>query len=95
MGDLIDDLKTEVEAQPPPDADPNSAGALVAHIDHVITQGNIIKKLVYGGAAASVIQRDIGALLAQMNRDLETARRANLRLSSGTIHPPSWSRNDQ
>jgi hypothetical protein len=93
----IEELKAELQEQPQPpaDADPNSAGAIVAHIDHVITQANTIKKLLYGGAAASVIQRDIAALLAQMDRDLHTARKANNRLAAGALHPPSWSRNEQ
>jgi hypothetical protein len=90
MGDLTEDIKAEVEAQPPPDADPGSAGAIVAHIDHVITQAQTIKKLIYGGAAASVIRRDIAALLAQMDRDLHTARRANNRLAPGEIYPADW-----
>lgn len=90
MGDLIDDLKTEVEAQPPPDADPNSAGALVAQMDHIITQANTVKKLIYGGAAASVIRRDIAALLAQIDRDLRTAVKANSMLAPGEIYPADW-----
>lgn len=98
----IDDLKAELsedtsareaQPQPPPDADPGAAGAIVAQMDHVISQANTVKKLIYGGAAASVIRRDIAALLAQMDRDMRMAVRANSRLAPGEIYPATWRRN--
>src|SRR5690348_7500575 len=93
----IEELKAELQEQPKPpaDADQEMAYTVVKQMDHVINQATIVKKLVYGGASASVIQRDISALLAQMDRDLHTARRANNHIAAGTIHPPTWSRREQ
>jgi hypothetical protein len=93
----IEELKAQLEEldeqpQPPPDADPNSAGSIVAHLDDIINQAGTIKKLLYGGQAASVIRNDIGARLAQMERDLNVARSANNRLAPGTVYPADWRR---
>lgn len=91
----IEELKEQLEEKPPADADPGSAGALVAQMDHIITQAGTVKKLIYGGAAASVIRRDIAALLAQIDRDLRTAVKANNRLAAGEIYPATWRRNER
>jgi hypothetical protein len=93
----IDELKAQLEelddqpqAQPPADADQAKAMAIIKQMDHVISQANIVKKLIYGGAAASVIRRDISALLAQMDRDIGTAVKANNQLAPGEVYPASW-----
>lgn len=93
----LEELKEKLleKPEPPADADPGSAGSIAAHMDHVISQATTVKKLLYGGAAASVIRRDIAALLAQMDRDLHTARRANNQLAPGEVmHPASWRKSE-